>query len=68
MDGNQAYIISGANLTISKITSIQYDPFELHPDTLNHVIMLVGDIGGDNILTAYTLISYIDVVPRWALA
>ncbi len=68
VNGNEVYILNHTTLVVTKITTIQGKVFELHPDTLNHVIMLTGDLGSDTDNTKNTVISYIDVIPRWALA
>lgn len=68
LHGNTAFVIFASSLIIKKITTVQGNLFELHPDTLNHVIMLDGDIGSNTDLTADVQIAFIDITPRYALA
>ncbi len=68
INGNNVYILNTTGPVVTKITTIQGKVFELYPDTLNHVIMLTGDLGGTTDIAATTTISYIDVIPRYALA
>lgn len=65
---SNAYLIDNPTSAISKILNIQGDIFELLPDTLNHVILLTGDLGSDTVLTATTTVSRLYITPRWALA
>jgi hypothetical protein len=68
VDGNTAYFIDNAGGSLYKIQTVDFDLFELYPDTINHIILQTGDLGANTVTTATTTIQSITITPRWALA
>ena len=67
---NREVLISdrSVNGLLLQQTVINGEIFELVPDSLNHIVIESGDLGGTTAWSSTTTIESIYVTPRWALA